>query len=269
MTVRLAQAVGMDEVAAIANKFGVVDHMQTNLASALGSNETTVLRLTSAYAMLVNGGKKITPTLIDRIQDRNGKTVTRRDTRACADCTGLMASEDMLPTIPDNREQISDPESVYQVVHMMEGVIERGTGRSVAVIGKPLAGKTGTANDSMDVWFLGFTPDLVAGVFVGFDDPATLGAHETGATAAAPIFRDFMKEALKNAPATPFRVPPGISLVRVNHDTGQLAAPGDRNVILEAFKTDNLNVVQATIFGRLDQTGDANAPGQPKAGGLY
>ena len=271
MTVRLAQAVGMDKVAAIAQKFGVVDHLQTNLASALGSNETTVLKLTTGYAMLVNGGKKVTPTLIDRIQDRNGKTVIRRDTRTCTDCTGLTATEDLLPTIPDNREQISDPESVYQVVHMMEGVIERGTGRAVAVVGKPLAGKSGTSNDSFDVWFVGFSPDLAVGVFVGFDEPRTLGGKETGGVVAAPIFRDFMMVALKDKPATPFRIPPGISFVRVDYESGKPVTPGSRIVIQEAFKIGTSPFSQSTIMGESAAAEDTAPLGedQPTAGGLY
>ena len=172
------------------------------------------------------------------------------------------------PVLSDNREQLADPESIYQVVHMMEGVIERGTGHSVAVVGKPLAGKTGTTNDSMETWFVGFTPDLVAGVYVGFDERGTLGPKEEGATVAAPVFRDFMLTALKDKPATPFRVPEGISFVRVDHDTGKPAQPGEsgRNIILEAFKTGASPFDQATIMG---PTQTDPIPDQVPAGGLY
>jgi penicillin-binding protein 1A len=141
-----------------------------------------------------------------------------------------------VPDVPDLREQIADPRSAYQIVSMLQGVIERGTGRRVKAVGKPLAGKTGTTNDSFDTWFIGFSPDLAVGVFAGFDEPRTLGRRETGSSVAAPIFRDFMKEALDGKPAIPFRVPPGIRLVRVNAVTGLPAMSGDRNIILEAFR---------------------------------
>ncbi len=270
ITVRLAQAVGMDKVAGVAEKFGIVDKFPTNLANSLGAEVTTPLRLTTAYAQLVNGGKKLNPVLIDRIQDRNGKTIFRTDMRACAACSAEAWDNQGPPALPDDRAQLADPASVYQVVHMMEGVIQSGTGRSVAQLGKPLAGKTGTSSDIHDVWFLGFSPDLVAGVFVGFDELKTLGAHEQGATVAAPIFREFMRDALKNKAATPFRVPPGISLVRVDHESGRLAEAGASRVILEAFKTGTSPSTQVTITGQSeeDDTG-VTLPNQPAAGGLY
>lgn len=270
MTVRLAQTLGMDKISDVAEKFGIVDELPRNLSVALGSAETTVLRLTAGYAMLVNGGKKIAPTMIDRIQDRNGKTVMRRDKRECIDCTGMAASMDLLPTIPDNREQISDPESAYQVVHMLEGVVERGTGRAVLAVGKPLAGKSGTSNDSFDTWFVGFSPDLAVGVFVGFDVPRSLGPKETGGAVAAPIFRDFMMVALKDKPATPFRIPEGISFVRVDADNGKPVNSSAHNAIFEAFKTGTSPFSQSTIMG--DQAAVEDVPigeDQPTAGGLY
>jgi penicillin-binding protein 1A len=270
LTVRIAQAIGMDKVAAVAEKFGVVDKLPTNLANSLGAEVTNLLRFTAAYGELVNGGKKITPALIDRVQDRNGKTIYRFDARACDTCVSDNWDGKGPPQLPDTRAQLADPASIYQVVHMMEGVIERGTGVAVRVVGKPIAGKTGTSSDVNDTWFMGFTPDLVAGVFVGFDEPRTLGEHEQGATVSAPIFRDFMLAALKDKPATPFRVPPGISLVRVAHDSGRPAEPGDNGVILEAFKTGTSPLSQATIMGQSDA--DDDTPGQPKqptAGGLY
>ena len=268
-TVRIGQAVGMDKVAGVAEKFGIVDKLPTNLANSLGAEVTTPLRLTTAYAELVNGGKKLTPVLIDRIQDRNGKTILRSDLRACATCVTATWNSGPPPVLPDERAQLADPASVYQVVHMLEGVVQNGTGRTVSEVGKPLAGKTGTSSDINDTWFLGFSPDLVAGVFVGFDEPRTLGEHEQGASVAAPIFRDFMKEALKNKPATPFRVPPGVSLVRVEHDTGVPAAPGDKHVILEAFKIGTSPDTQATILGQSDDDAGVSLPNQPSAGGLY
>ena len=236
MTVRLAQYIGIETVAAYAVRLGVADEMPAILSMALGAGETTLMRLTTAYAMLANGGKRITPTLIDRIQDRRGQTIFRHDDRPCTNCAGVAWGQHSEPFAPDTREQVVSPAAAYQVVSMMQGVIDRGTGRTVRAVGKPLAGKTGTTNGAFDTWFLGFSPDLAVGVYVGFDLPRTLGPAEQGASAAAPIFRDFMDEALRGTPATPFRIPPGIQLVRINADTGRLAAFGDENVILEAFQ---------------------------------
>jgi penicillin-binding protein 1A len=236
VTARVGATIGLDVVADYTERFGIYDHMPHEYSYIIGAGETTPLRLTTAYAMLVNGGKKITPTFIDRVQDREGITIYRADNRACDGCSNVAWNDQAPPELPDNRQQIADPRTAYQIVSMMEGVIQRGTGRSIASIGKPLAGKTGTTNDSNDTWFVGFSPDLVAGVFVGFDQPHTLGARETGALVAAPAFKEFMQNALADKPAIPFRIPPGILLVRVNPATGQLARPGDKNVIYEAFK---------------------------------
>jgi len=229
----------MGPIVETARRFGITDDMPPQLAMALGSGETTLLRLTTAYAMLVNGGKRVTPTLIDRVQDRNGKAIFRHDRRACNGCTsGAWEGQDA-PEIPDTREQVVDPASAFQIVSMLEGVVKRGTGRRISTLGKPLAGKTGTTNDSLDTWFMGFAPDLAVGIFVGFDQPKTLGNRETGSTVAAPIFKDFMEGALANRPTVPFRIPPGIRLVRVNAANGKPATARDRNYILEAYKTGN------------------------------
>lgn len=238
MTVRLADFVGMEDIVDYAQKFGVVENMSPLLANALGSGETTLLRLTTGYAQLVNGGKKIEPTLIDRIQDRRGDTILSRDKRLCVNCGPLIEWEEQpVPAIPDNREQIADPRKAYQIVSMLEGVVQRGTGIRIRTLNRPLAGKTGTTNESRDTWFIGFSPDLVVGVFAGLDDPAPLGRKETGSSIAVPIFKAFMEEALKDTPATPFRVPPGIRQVQINADTGARAKPGDERVIWEAFLT--------------------------------
>jgi penicillin-binding protein 1A len=234
MTVRLAQAIGMDTVGETAQRFGITDNMRPHLSYALGAAETTLLRLTAAYAMLNNGGRRITPTLVDRVQDRNGQTIFRHDARPCPGCQEGASADQAVPQLPDDREPVTDPVSAYQIVSMMRGVVERGTGTVVNAIGKPVAGKTGTTNDVKDAWFIGFTPDLVIGVFVGFDDPKPLGARETGATIAAPIFKDAMARALEGKPGTPFRVPPGVRLVRVDVASGRPSA--GRGVILEAFK---------------------------------
>lgn len=236
MTVRLADKVGMDKIIENAKKFGVTDNMKTYLSYALGAGETTLLKLTAAYGMLVNGGKKITPTFIDRIQNRRGETIFSYDKRPCANCGDLIRWDGQpTPVIPDTREQIADEKNAYQIVSILEGVVQRGTARRLKALGRPLAGKTGTTNKSKDTWFIGFSPDLVVGVFVGFDEPKSLGKHETGSSVAAPIWGAFMKEALKDTPPMPFRVPPGIKNVRVNAKTGRLAQAGDSNVIWEAF----------------------------------
>ncbi len=236
MTVRLAQTVGMDKVATYAKRFGVVDNMPETLSMSLGAGETTLLRLTTAYAMLVNGGKRVTPTFIDRIQDRNGRTVYRHDNRDCPQCRAASWTRQRAPELPDTRDQITSPGSAYQIVAMLQGVVERGTGRRISSVGKPLAGKTGTTNEERDTWFMGFSPDLAVGVFCGMDTPIPLGHNETGSAVAAPVFRDFMAAALKDKPSIPFRIPPNIALVRVDARTGKVADSGSREIILEAFK---------------------------------
>ncbi len=236
MTVRLAEYIGMDSVAEYANKFGVSDNMPRNLASSLGSTETTVLRLTTAYAMLVNGGKKITPTFIDRVQDRFGKTIFSHDKRVCSNCGPLLEWQSQItPVIDDVRPQINDPRTTYEMVSILEGVVQRGTATRLKEMSRPLAGKTGTTNDSKDAWFVGFSPDLVVGVYVGYDEPKQLGGKETGASVAVPIFKEFMTEALKDSPIVPFRIPPGVRQVQINAETGARARPGDKKIIWEAF----------------------------------
>lgn len=236
MTVRLAQAVGMEKVVDYAKRFGIVENMPPALSMSLGAGETTLLKLTTAYAELVNGGYRIVPSLIDRVQDRKGNTIFRHDNRPCPACTapGFMGQSE--PALPDMRPEIIDPVTAYQVVSMLEGVVQRGTGIRIRELGKPLAGKTGTTNDSMDTWFMGFSPDLAVGVFIGYDTPKDMGKRETGSSVAVPVFKAFMADALQGKPNISFRVPPGVRLVRVQAETGELARPGDRNVILEAFK---------------------------------
>ena len=237
MTVRLAQTLGMSTIRDYARRFGLEENMSTHLSMALGAGETTLIKLTAAYAMLANGGKKIIPSLIDRIQDRHGKTIFRHDNRECLECRrDFIDGFAAVPRLPDNREQVTDPASAYQIVSMLQGVVERGTGRRIREVGKPLAGKTGTTNQNIDTWFIGFSPDLAVGIYVGFDQPSSLGDKETGSNVAAPIFRDFMAEALKGKPGIPFRVPKGVRLVRVHATTGLPAQSGDYPIILEAFR---------------------------------
>ena len=235
LTVRVATMIGIEPIAETVESFGIMDHMPREYSMTLGAGVTTPLRLTAAYAMLVNGGKRITPTVIDRVQDRNGRTIFRADQRRCDDCNDVDWQKQPIPVIPDTREQVADPGSAYQMVTMMEGVVQRGTGTAVKAVGKPIAGKTGTTNDFHDAWFVGFTPDLAAGVYIGYDDPDSLGKDQTGGHVAAPIFRDFMIEALKDAPATDFRIPPGMRVYRVSAATG-LPASADEPAIYEAYK---------------------------------
>ena len=262
ITARLGIAVGLEPVAHVIEGFGIMDHMPREYSMFLGAGETTVLRLTTAYAMIVNGGKRITPSFVDRVQDRNGATIFRADKRNCSNCTDVEWTGQAAPALPDTREQVIDPLTAYQMVHMLEGVIERGTGRSILSLNRVLAGKTGTSNDSNDTWFVGFSPDLVTGVFMGMDQPQSLGGHETGASVAAPVFKEFMGAALTGVPNTPFRIPPGIRMVRVNAATGQPAKPGDKPVIYEAFKpgTEPTGDEPVPVIGAVTDP-DSEAPG--------
>jgi penicillin-binding protein 1A len=270
MTVRLALTVGMDKVAQQAEAFGIYDKLPPYISMALGTGETSVLKLTTAYAMLVNGGKFIAPTLIDRVQDRHGRTVFKHDARVCEDCTAESWAGEASPRLPDTRRQVATPSTTFQMVNILQGVVERGTGAAIRSLGRPLAGKTGTTNDSNDTWFVGFSPDLVVGVFVGFDTPKSLGRQETGASVAVPMFKAFMAEALADQPAIPFRVPGGVRLVRVEPDSGRVARPGDRAVIMEAFKPGTEPAGQSAVidagFGaglgfRVEETEEPAAPG--------
>jgi penicillin-binding protein 1A len=241
MTARLAQDLGIGRIVEYAERFKLSNQLPRELAISLGSGETTLMRITAAYSIFVNGGKRVEPLIIDRVQDRNGVSVYKRDIRECPDCNALEWTDQPEPQIADAREQVIDPRTAYQMVSMLEGAVLRGTGSAVRkVVDKPVAGKTGTTNEYRDAWFVGFSPDLAAGVFVGFDMPQTLGQGEAGGVVAAPIFGDFMADALKDEAAIPFRIPSGIRLVRVNAKTGRPAGPSDANVILEAFKTEDV-----------------------------
>ena len=235
MTVRIAQHVGPPAILDIASRFGINRNLPSVLSIALGTGEVLPINMVAAYGMIVNGGKKITPTLIDRIQDRHGTTIFRQDQRPCALCGGEYWQEDrQVPALPDLRPQIIDTRVAYQMVHILEGVVQRGTAASLLSLNRPLAGKTGTTNDGRDAWFVGFSPDLVAGVYVGFDEPESLGSRETGASVAVPIFKDFMASALRDKPPIPFRTPPGIRLARINPQTGAESTDA-KGTIWEAF----------------------------------
>lgn len=224
MTVRLATMIGVGRPLDVARRFGIYDNPPRQYSVMLGSQETTLIRLATAYAMLSNGGMRVNASLIERIDDRHGKPLFRRDARTCALCqipanpTGPLPE---LPIVPDDAERVAEAGTVYQLTHMLEGVVERGTAVKAKVLGRPLAGKTGTTNDSRDTWFMGFTPDLVVGTYIGFDKPTSLGKKETGGAVALPAFIAFMTEAMKDVPPKPFPVPENIRFVAVDKHTGQ------------------------------------------------
>ena len=254
MTVRLAQDVGMPLISEYARRFGVYDNLPNYLSYALGAGETTVLRMVTAYSMFDNGGKRIIPTFIDRIQDRYGRTVYKHDQRECRGCNVDKWQSQSEPSLVDRREQVIDPMTAYQITSMMEGVVQRGTATVVKSVGKPIAGKTGTTNDEKDAWFIGFSPDITVGVYLGYDKPRHLGRGATGGHVAAPVVADFLKVALADKPAVPFRVPAGIKLIRIDAKTGLRAGPGQTGgVILEAFKPGTAPPDNYSVIGYSDQ----------------
>ena len=236
MTVRLARDMGMKLVAEYAERFGIYDKLAPYLPMSLGAGETTVMRMVGAYSVLANGGRSIEPTLIDRIQDRYGRTIYKHDRRFCAECNTPDYHGQSEPELVDERDQVLDPMTAYQITSMMEGVVQRGTATKVRELGFPVAGKTGTTNEEKDVWFVGFTPDLVAGVYLGYDQPRPMGRGATGGGMAAPVFIDFMKDAMKGKPPVDFQVPEGMEIVAVNRKTGMRSSGSGADVIMEAFK---------------------------------
>jgi len=239
MTARVAYEMGPERILDYGRRLGIYgDDTQAVFALALGAGETSVLRMTTAYGMFVNGGRQISPIFVDRIQDRTGATVFRRDQRECPNCNEEWRRGMTAPNLPDTRQQVLDPVTAYQIVSMAEGVVQRGTATTIASLGFPLGGKTGTTNDYKDAWFIGFSPDLVVGVWAGFDQPRDMGEGETGGRIAAPIFRDFMREALRDTSPAPFRIPAGARLVRIDYQTGTLPSATTTQTILEAFRPD-------------------------------
>ncbi|MGN6670332.1 MAG: penicillin-binding transpeptidase domain-containing protein, partial [Candidatus Nucleicultricaceae bacterium] len=229
---------GMKCVTEIARRFGIVDDMKPQLAMVLGAAESTLMRMTRAYAILANGGKNVNATLLDRVQDRNGRTLLADMNAVCEGCSATAFQLGEIPQLIYHEKQVADPASVYQVTSILEGVILRGTGKKLSVLNTPIAGKTGTSNEYRDAWFFAYTPNLVAGVYIGFDAPKSLGKHESGTRAASPILLDFMENALKLYPRVPFKTPSGVKLVQVNLKTGKPSS-GEGETILEAFKRDD------------------------------
>jgi penicillin-binding protein 1A len=283
VTVRLAQDIGMPLIGEYARRFGVYDELPNFLSYALGAGETTVMRMVTAYSMFANGGRRVKPTLIDRIQDRYGHTIFKHDARECRGCDAPGGWKNQPePQLVDRREQVLDPMTAYQITSMLEGVVQGGTAIAVKEVGKPIAGKTGTTNEAKDAWFVGFSPDIVVGIYLGFDKPRPLGRGNaaTGGHLAAPIARDFLKLALADKPAIPFKVPAGIKLVRVDAKSGMRAGPGDGGrTILEAFKPGTAPPDNYSVIGVADADGrsiipqgttpDAGNIMRPGTGGLY
>src|SRR3954454_18197484 len=274
VTVRLAQDVGMPLIGEYAKRFGVYDELPNYLSYALGAGETTVMRMVTAYSMFANGGRRVKSTLIDRIQDRYGRTIFKHDARECRGCDAPDGWKNQAePQLVDRREQVLDAMTAYQVTSMLEGVVQPGTATVVKEVGKPIAGKTGTTNEAKDAWFVGFSPDLVVGLYLGYDKPRTLVRGATGGHLAAPIAKDFLKLALADKPAIPFKVPAGIKLVRVDPKSGMRAGPGSGG-LLEAFKPgtappDNYSVIGvADADGRMPQVYPQGQGYQPDGGNI-
>ncbi|MEW6146665.1 MAG: penicillin-binding protein 1A, partial [Pseudomonadota bacterium] len=259
VTVRLAQDIGMPLIGEYARRFGVYDELPNYLSYALGAGETTAMRMVTAYSMLANGGRRVKPTLIDRIQDRYGHTIFKHDQRECRGCDAPGGWKNQPePQLIDRREQVLDPMTAYQITELMEGVVQAGTATVIKDVGKPVAGKTGTTNEAKDAWFVGFSPDIAVAVYMGFDKPRPLGRGNaaTGGHLAAPIVRDFLKLALADKPAVPFKVPAGIKLVRVVAKTGMRAGPGETGgTILEAFKPGTAPPDNYSVIGVADADG--------------
>ena len=241
MTVRIAQTVGFDKISKISKDLGIYKNVPELLSVSLGSNETTLLKLTNAYCIFINGGKKVKPILISRIQDRRGKTIYNAEKRNCKNCDKVNVQEDSMPEILNESDQVISKETAYQITSMLEGVIKRGTGKKLKNLNLPIAGKTGTTNDNFDAWFIGSTSNLTIGVYVGYDSPKSLGKYETGSKAALPIFKKFVETAIYREDIKNFKVPETINFFPVNYDTGKKARFDNPKSIIEAFKEENFS----------------------------
>ncbi len=242
MTVRIAKILGLEKILNLSQKLDIYDEIPELLSVSLGAAETTLMNLTSAYAPFVNGGKKINPKLISRIQDRRGKTIFREKETKCIGCDKFINEHKTgLPKIKNNNEKVISNETAYQMNSILQGAVERGTAKKLKSLNVPLAGKTGTTNDNYDAWFIGFTSNLLIGVYIGHDNPKTLGKFETGSKAALPIFKDFLEEALYQEDFKEFQIPENIYLTSINYDTGLKPAPEDKKIITEALKSRDIN----------------------------
>ena len=234
MTIRLSDKIGMDKILKTAKNFKIDDYLDRNLSMSLGSGSVSLINLTNAYAMIVNGGKEIEPTLIVSVYNKAGKQIVNKEIKKCNNCFQKNSQINYdLPKILSNQKQILDSRIAYQITSMLEGVVLRGTGRKISSLNVPLGGKTGTTNDNKDAWFVGFSPDLAIGVYVGFDRPKSLGYKQTGSAVAVPIFKNFIKEASINSNKIPFRIPSGLSFVKIDPNTGLVS--NDVDAILEPF----------------------------------
>ena len=233
MTVRIAQNLGIDKVASFSKSLNIYQNPEELLSISLGSAETTLLNLTSAYSTFVNGGKLIEPIIFDRIQDGQGNTIINNEKRKCINCDQISFTSKEFPKIKDNYQQVLSPQTAYQITSILEGVVKRGTGKKLKKLELNLAGKTGTTNENTDAWFIGFTSNLVIGVYVGMDNPEPLGKFETGSKAALPIFENFVKQAVKKSEARPFKVPTDITLMVIDPTTGEKAKFTSKNTIIE------------------------------------
>jgi len=241
MTVRIAKILGLEKILDLSKKLNIYDEIPELLSVSLGASETTLINLTSAYAPFVNGGKKINFKLISRIQDRRGKTIFQKKGRKCLGCDKFISDDDELPKIENKNEQVLSEETSYQMTSILQGAVQRGTAKKLRSLKVPLAGKTGTTNDNYDAWFIGFSSNLIIGVYVGFDNPKTLGKYETGSKAALPIFKDFVEKSLYKEDFGEFKIPEKIYLTSLNYDTGLKSAPGEKNSITEALKLRDIN----------------------------
>jgi len=241
MTVRIAKILGLDKILDLSKKLNIYDEIPELLSVSLGSAETTLLNLTSAYAPFVNGGNKIDPSLISRVQDRRGKTIFKKKSRKCIGCDKFVSDQISLPSIENSDERILSKETAYQMTSILRGAVERGTAKKLKGLKVPLAGKTGTTNDNYDAWFIGYSSNLVIGVYIGFDNPKSLGKYETGSKAALPIFRNFIENALFKEDFKDFKVPQNIYLTALNYDTGFKSSKNDKNTIIEALKEKDIN----------------------------
>ena len=241
MTVRIAKILGLDVILDLSKKLDIYEEIPELLSVSLGAAETTLINLTSAYAPFVNGGKKIEPNLISRIQDRRGKTIFRTKNRKCLGCDKFINQSSDFPKIENMNQRVFSEETAYQMVSILKGTVKRGTAKKLKSLNVPIAGKTGTTNDNYDAWFIGFSSNLVIGVYIGFDNPKTLGKFETGSKAALPVFKNFIENALYKEDFDEFKIPSKVYLTSINYDTGLKSAPGEKKTIIEALKFKDIN----------------------------